>query len=71
MTPVATSSLSVSVTLSIAAIADAPQIEKPVATISDRPRDTPSTRPSANVPRNATSTVVTTASTVPMPSPNT
>ena len=56
-TPVATSSLSVPLTLSIAAIAEAPQIEKPVATIKPRPGDTPSRRAADRVPTNAIRTV--------------
>jgi hypothetical protein len=67
VTPAATSFLSVRATLSIAAIADAPQIENPVATSRPSPLDTPTSRASASVPAKLTKTVTTTASTVPQP----
>ncbi len=70
-TPVATSSSSRSTTLSIAATADAPQIENPVATSIDNPRGTPISRPINSVPRNVRPTISSTATTVPAPRPST
>src|SRR5690606_23606795 len=70
-TAVATSSSSRSTTLSIAAIAEAPQIENPVPTSSDNPRETPSTRPSHTVPPKVTTTIANTDTIVPAPSPRT
>ena len=58
----ATSSSSASMTPFAAAIAETPQIEKPVATSSERSSEMPSRRPAQRVPKNVIATTATTTS---------
>src|SRR5699024_11213433 len=64
-TEVANSSSSLSLTASMAAAAEAPQIEKPVATNSVVPLLVPSSLPASRVPANVVATVTTTTSRIP------
>ena len=57
-----TSSSSASLTPRAAAIAETPQIEKPVATRSESPSETPSRSPAQRVPKNVATTTTTTTS---------
>ena len=64
----ATSSSSASMTPFAAAIAETPQIEKPVATSSERSSEMPSRRPAQRVPKNVIATTATTTTSALKPS---